>query len=187
MVNENSTNLAYLLKDDWIGSIAKANTINSDSAELVNKYRNELSKHSISDRNVIETSFNYLSFIVAILTFAISLPVYLIWLLYSLIIVKLCNEKIKNPIFIDSMIVGGTMICTGILTIGVFIFFTLTVPSWWPMVFTIASLYGALSWFRTVSELPFLWQHLKWLGFSDEIKANLRFQRAEIMKVISRD
>lgn len=187
MLNENKRNIAYISKGSWKGSIKKANSITSKTAELIGDYKTELKKLAVLDANVNGNSFDYVSFIIALVTFAISLPVYLLWYLLTRVIVYYCSKKISNPVFVDSVIVGATMIFTVVLCILVLVFFLNTTPSWWPIVFTIASLYGALSWFRLMDDIPFLWKELKWLGLKDDVKEKLQNQRKAIFSLIAND
>lgn len=187
MINENKVNHSYKQKGTWAGSILKANNLSAAGAEVVSSYKKELEELNVLDANVNENSFDYISFFIALITFAVSLPVYLVWLAISKFVVYYCNKKITNPIFIDSVIVGSSMILSFILSIIVFIFFLNTTPSWWPIVFTVASLYGALSWFRMIDEIPFLWKEFKWLGLPDDQKSKIQKQRKAVFNLISND
>ena len=187
MINANQNNLSYMTKGPWVGDIRKANTILSEQANVINDYKKELDQSGILDSNVNENSFDYISFLIALFTFAISLPVYIVWLVIFKVVVYYGNKKIKNPIFIDSVIIGSAMVFSLFLSIVVFVFFLNTTPSWWPIVFTVASLYGALCWFRMVDEIPFLWKQLKWLGLSDSVKQKIQNKRKAVWNIIAND
>ncbi len=184
LINENAKPLSFIIKEQWKGSVKKLNNLTQEGLTKISVYKKQLEQHKVLDANVKHTGFDYISMFIAIVTFAISFPVYLIWLAIWKIVVWGCHKKITNPTFIDSVIIGSAMILSTFLFIGVAIFFYNTTPSFWPIIFTIASIYGALSWFRLADDLPYLWKDLKWMSLADHKRKELENKRAEIMQLL---
>jgi 1-acyl-sn-glycerol-3-phosphate acyltransferase len=185
MVNENQVPYQFLIKEKWNTSIEKANNLAGSQLEKVAAYSKALKKLNLTDANVSEKSFNFLSMFVAIATMGISLPVYLIWAMIWYITVKQCNKRIKNPIFIDSVIIGSGMIFTFLLFITVSVLFLVYAPTYWSLVFIVASIYGAICWFRLVDAAPKIWKSLRWFGLKDDVRAQVKAQRQEIMSWVT--
>jgi 1-acyl-sn-glycerol-3-phosphate acyltransferase len=184
MANDSFRPLAYKSKNLWKPSVAKFNAQESSFWQKVSAYKNAIESKGVSDANIANRSFDYLSMFIAIFTFAISFPVFIMAYLLWQITLKITEVKVKNAVFKDSFILGIGMVLILFLTIGVVSYFFATQQSFWPILYAIGALYGTVCWFNVLDDIPFLWKELKWLGLSEHDKSALTAQRQEIIKTL---
>lgn len=182
MANDSFRPLAFKAYDLWKPSVAKFNAQGTSFWEKVASYKKATESKGVSDANIANRSFDYLSMFLAIFTFGISFPVFVLAYLIWQLTLKITEVKVKNNVFKDSFILGIGMTLILFLTIGVVWYFFATKQSFWPYIYSIGALYGSLCWFNVFDDLPFLWKELKWLGLSNQEKTDLVNQRQEIMK-----
>lgn len=185
MINENYQPYTYKSKDTWSTTTAKLNTMSESMASEVRKYQDLLKTHRVDDANVGSRSFDALSVLLAIFTFGVSFPTYLIWKLIWKAITNGVDNNVKNVVFHDSLKVGFGMFASLFLTIisGV-VFFNLF-SSIWAIFFTISAIYGGICWFRVVDLLPYFIKQITWVGLSDKVKKDLFNQRQLIVQHIT--
>lgn len=177
MINTNARNRGFILKEKWTTSVAKANQLGKEQLKQIDTYFDRLKGLKIKDENVANVSADYLSYFIAIVTLGISLPVFAMWWLIWRGVVLLVRKKITNPIFTDSVIIGGGMVLSIFLTIGVFVTFFTLYDGWFAWVTTFFALYGAVCWFRLLDDFPVLWSELRYLSLKDELKKELEAER----------
>lgn len=183
LIDANYKPLIFKIKDSWKYSIEKLNNMSDQLAEKVKSYKAKLDSFGVLDSNVGDRGFDFLSALIAICTFGISLPFYLIWLLLWIGIDKLVKSKIRNVVFWDSMKVGFMMIISLFMTIGTAVIASkLTNGFIFPIIFTFFSVYGAVCWFRLIESVPHLWKELKWMGMKKGDKDELILMREVILK-----
>lgn len=186
MINENYKPLTFKIKNQWEYSVAKINVMSENLAAKIQHYKTAANRAGVSDANVGNRGFDFLSIFIAIATLGISLPVYLLTLFLWILVDKFVKSKFRNVVFWDSMKVGFMMVLTIFITIGVFIAaFQYAEGIVLPLVLSFLSLYGSVCWFRLVEAAPLLWKELKWLSLSKEVKEDLTTQRASIMTALA--
>lgn len=185
IVNENYETLAFKINDRWKLSIHKINLMNEALANKVKDYASDLKKYKVLDSNVGNRGFDYVSALLALVTLGFSLPIYFIWLLLFKMNDRFVKRKFKNIVFRDAVKALVGMMQGLLLSIGVAIVTAVLFPSYWWLLFTVAGMYGAICWFRTVEAFPHLWSELQWLGLSDQVKKNIVAKRKEIIAQIT--
>ncbi len=184
MANDSFRPLAYKSKNLWKPSVAQFNAQNGAFWKEVSAYKSAVESKGVSDANIANRSFDYLSMLIAIVTFGISFPVFIIAYLLWQVTLKITEVKVKNVVFKDSFIIGIGMFLILFLTIGVVVYFFETLQSFWPILYAMGALYGTVCWFNVLDDIPFLWKEFKWLGLSEHDKSALTAQRQEIMKTL---
>jgi hypothetical protein len=185
MVNENYESIPFKINNRWKLSIAKANAMNTDLASKVKAYMARLSKAEVLDSNVGNRGFDYLSTLVALITFGFSLPIFLVWSLLFKLNDRFVKRKYKNIVFRDAVKIGIGAGQVFLLMTGVVILTVLFLPHyWWIWVLIAIAFYGAICWFRVVEAAPHLWKELKWRGMEDKEQDEIREMRKEIMSAL---
>ena len=185
MVNENYESIPFKINNRWKLSIAKANAMNSDLAEKVRKYMSSLNQAKVLDSNVGNRGFDYLSALIALITFGISFPIFLVWSLLFKLNDRFVKRKFKNIVFRDAVKVGIGSGHAMLLILGLVILTAVFLPHhWWVWTLIPVALYGAICWFRVVEALPHLWKELKWRGMDDKEQDSLRSMRQEIVSAL---
>lgn len=182
MANENHRPLAFRANNLWKSSIEKFNKQGVAYWEKIAVYRTRLINAQISDANVANRSYDYLSMLIAIFTFGVSFPVFAVFYLLWQLSLKITAKKVKNNVFTDSFILGFGMILLLLPSIAIVVYFFNAYHSFWPVLYIIASFYGAICWFNLLDELPYLWKEIKWLSLSEKEKEALSAERAALMK-----
>ena len=181
MVNENYRPLTHKSIRPWKLSIAKANAMDDELASKVKTYQAGLKKNKVLDANIGRRSFDFLSTLLAIFTFGISFPIYLVWSLLIVGVKAFVEAKFKGIVFRDSVKIGFGMIAGMLLTIGVFV----TLSFWFSGVLLflvgVLGVYGAICWFRVKESLPYLINELRWYSLPDNMRQDLANQRASIV------
>jgi 1-acyl-sn-glycerol-3-phosphate acyltransferase len=185
LTNTNARNRGFVIKNKWETSVAKANKLAKEQLEEIAAYFTKLKELKVKDANVANTSADFISYFIAIVTLGISFPVYIVWMLIWQLVVFLVHKKITNPIFKDSVIVGGGMVLSIFFTIGVFAVFFNLFDGWFAWVSTLLALYGGVCWFRLISDLPVLWSELRYLSFKDQLRKDLEEERAKFISWVS--
>jgi 1-acyl-sn-glycerol-3-phosphate acyltransferase len=185
MINENYRPFTFKSINTWELSIAKLNSISESTAKKVRSYMKSLRDFDVDDANVGGRSFDAISVFIALFTFGVSLPTYIVWRLIWQFSMSLIDKKIKNVVFHDSLKVGIAMILSLFLVTGVTIFFFNWVSPLWAILLTAGSTYGGICWFRLVDLLPYFWKQLAWFGMKEKDKDELSNQRKEIVKAIA--
>ncbi len=185
MVNENYRPLSHKYLGPWKLSIKKVNLMNDSLANKVKSYQEMLGKHKVLDSNVGRRSFDFLSTLVAIFTFGISFPIYLVWSLLVLGVKTLVESRFKDIVFRDSVKIGFGMIAGMLLTLCVFITLSVWFNGFLLFLAGVLGLYGAICWFRVKESLPYLRNELRWYSLADDVRQDLSGQRASIVADIS--
>ena len=185
MVNENYRPLSHKYLGPWKLSIKKVNLMNDSLANKVKSYQEMLGKHKVLDSNVGRRSFDFLSTLVAIFTFGISFPIYLVWSLLVLGVKTLVESRFKDIVFRDSVKIGFGMIAGMLLTLCVFITLSVWFNGFLLFLAGLLGLYGAICWFRVKESLPYLRNELRWYSLADDVRQDLSGQRASIVADIS--
>jgi len=185
MVNENYRPLTFKSTEPWKLSIAKANAMDENLASKVQLYRASLKKHKVSDANVGNRSFDFLSALVAIFTLGVSFPIYLVWNVLLVGIKALVQSKFKGIVFRDSVRIGFGMIGGIFLTIAVFVTLSFWASGWLLFVLGVGGIYGAICWFRLVDSLPYLRDELRWISLKSNTREELAALRSAITKAIA--
>lgn len=181
MINENYRPFSFKTIAPWKLSIAKVNKMDSTLAKNVHLYSAQLKKHKVTDANVGNRSFDFLSVFVAIVTLGISLPVYAFWLLIIYGIKLFVHAKFKNIVFRDAVKIGFGMIAGILLSSLVVTVLSFFSTGWMLLVLTVAGIFGAICWFRFVEVLPYLRGELHWYGLSDDVRRELAAKRTSII------
>ncbi len=180
MINENYRPFIFKSLAPWKLSIAKVNTMDNTLAKKVQQYTRRLKKYKVTDANVSNRSFDFLSAFVAIFTLGISFPIYGIWLLIIAGIKSFVHAKFRNIVFRDSVKIGFGMIAGILLTVVVASVLSFFSTGWMLLVLTATGIFGAICWFRVVEALPYLRGELHWYGLSNDVRRELAAKRASI-------
>ena len=185
IINENYRPFTFKSYNTWRLSIAKLNSINEATASKVRQYMKSISDFGVDDAHVGERSFDAVSVFIALFTFGVSLPNYLIWRVLWYFSMSLVDKKVKNIVFHDSLKVGLSMFLSLILAIAIAVLFFNWVSPLWATLLTLGSIYGGICWFRLVELMPYFWKQLTWFGMKKEDKNELSQQRNTIVDIIS--
>jgi amino acid transporter len=159
--------------------------MNSDLASKVKAYMARLSKAEVLDSNVGNRGFDYLSTLVALITFGFSLPIFLVWSLLFKLNDRFVKRKYKNIVFRDAVKIGIGVGQVLLLMTGVVILTAFFLPHyWWIWVLIALAFYGAICWFRVVEAASHLWKELKWKGMDDSEQDEIREMRKEIVSAL---
>lgn len=182
LINKNYQPLAFKIKDQWEYSIEKLNTMSQEVADKVAKYQRALNETKVLDANVGNRSFDFLSAFIAIFTAGVSFPIFTVWWILWYGVDTLIRKKIRNIVFWDSVKVGSMMILSLILAILAFVVLDNMLSSWWPWIFGVLGIYGAICWFRFVDSFPYIWKELRWAGLKKDVRTSLQNQRSAILE-----
>ena len=185
MVNENYRPLVHKSIRPWKLSITKANAMDEGLATKVKTYQAGLKKNKVLDANIGRRSFDFLSTLLAIFTFGISFPIYLVWSLLIVGVKAFVEAKFKGIVFRDSVKIGFGMIAGMLLTLCVFITLSFWFSGFLLFIAGVLGVYGAICWFRVKESLPYLRNELRWYSLADDIRQDLADQRASIVADIS--
>jgi 1-acyl-sn-glycerol-3-phosphate acyltransferase len=185
MVNENYRPLTHKYLGPWKLSIEKANSMDETLANKVKSYQAVLENHKVLDSNVGGRSFDFISTLVAIFTFGISFPIYLVWSLLLPGIKAFVESKFKGIVFRDSVKIGFGMIAGMLLTLCVFITLSFWFSGFLLLLAGVLGIYGAICWFRVKESLPHLRNELRWYSLADDVRHDLEKLRADILAAIT--
>jgi 1-acyl-sn-glycerol-3-phosphate acyltransferase len=185
MANDNHRPLAFKAFNKWNSDISRFNNAESDLLQKVKEYRAQVGKAKVLDANVSNRSFDYISVFIAIFTFGVSFPFFVVCYALWHLALKITNAKVKNNVFTDSFILGVGMVLLLIPSIAVIVYFFNVYQSFWPILFSIGAFYGTICWFNTVDEMEYLWKQIRWVGLSESEKQSLVAQRSAIMQELA--
>jgi hypothetical protein len=154
-------------------------------ANKVKSYQAVLENHKVLDSNVGGRSFDFISTLMAIFTFGISFPIYLVWSLLLPGIKAFVESKFKGIVFRDSVKIGFGMIAGMLLTLCVFITLSFWFSGFLLLLAGVLGIYGAICWFRVKESLPHLRNELRWYSLADDVRHDLEKLRADILAAIT--
>ena len=184
MVNENYESIPYKINNRWTLDIAKCSNMGEDLADEVKKYQVAIDEVDVLDSNVGNRGFDYVSALFALFTFGVSLPIYAIWWVLFKLNDRFVKRKFRDIVFRDAVKSGVGVLQSLLLVVAVALLSGYLLPSYWWIVITFASIYGAICWFRVVEAGPHLWKELKWRSLPDETQDEIRTMRHSIIDAL---
>ncbi|MBR9861630.1 hypothetical protein GYB22_12975 [bacterium] len=182
-LNECTEPVVWLHKEQRADTVAPFISSNSDQTRA---YNNALKKYKVDDRNVQGSGLDYVALFLALFSFAVSLPVFLIYKLFWYGGKKFVDVKVKNPVFKDSIYFGFGVIATYLIFTIVLVIAFNTQTRVWAYVVSLLCLTGMMAWIRVLDEWPILLKELRYLSFNKAVKAELQDLRKKALFTLKR-
>jgi hypothetical protein len=135
----------------------------------------------VRDENLQSNFFDFPSIFFALFTAGVSFPAFLISAGLSRFSRWLIRKVVKSVVFQDSIYVGANMVLHWFWYVSVVVIGLVYLPSFWPLVFYAAVLYGTYFWHATVRQIPSMLTELNYIALKDNVREDLKARRKKIL------
>lgn len=167
---------------------AAIDKVDIKSAEYISEYKSLLSAHKITDRSLSANRPNFIAILVALSTFAFSLPAALVYALWWKYAKSFTKKKIKNIVLFDSVHFGmglvGTILCYLLAAVLIFGILPLEWSFIWKCVAFIMTFVGCVAWFTAVEEGVQIYTNYKYASLPSASKSELEELRKTILSTL---